>query len=72
MNEDDLKAVVAKYQQKSFEFFNQNIILEVQVEQLSRKVAALEEEILRLSAAQQEFSVEATNTKKENDKGVPK
>ena len=69
MNEDDLKAVVAKYQQKSFEFFNQNIILEVQVEQLSRKVAALEEEILKLSAAQQEFSVGATNTKKENNKG---
>ena len=69
MNEDDLKAVVAKYQQKSFEFFNQNIILEVQVEQLSRKVAALEEEILKLSAAQQEFSVEPTNTKKENNKG---
>ena len=41
MNEDDLKAVVAKYQQKSFEFFNQNIILEVQVEQLSRKGSSI-------------------------------
>ena len=72
MNEDDLKAVVAKYQQKSFEFFNQNIILEVQVEQLSKKVAALEEEILRLSAAQQEFSVEPSTPKKRTARGVPK
>lgn len=72
MNEDDLKAVVAKYQQKSFEFFNQNIILEVQVEQLSKKVAALEEEILRLSAAQQEFSVEPSTPKKRTTRGVPK
>jgi uncharacterized small protein (DUF1192 family) len=72
MNEDDLKAVVAKYQQKSFEFFNQNIILEVQVEQLSKKVAALEEEILRLSAAQQEFSVEPSTLKKRTTRGVPK
>lgn len=72
MNEDDLKAVVAKYQQKSFEFFNQNIILEVQVEQLSKKVAALEEEILRLSAAQQEFSVEPPTPKKRTTRGVPK
>jgi predicted nucleic acid-binding Zn-ribbon protein len=49
MSEDDLKAVLAKYQQKSFELFNQNIVLETQVEQLSKTVSSLQEEIKKLS-----------------------
>ena len=68
MNEDDLKAVVAKYQQKSFEFFNQNIILEVQVEQLSKKVAALEEEILNYLLHNKNL-VLSHQHQKENNKG---
>jgi hypothetical protein len=45
MTEEDLKAVLAKYQQKSFELFNQNIVLETQVETLQKKVNVLTEEL---------------------------
>jgi hypothetical protein len=50
MSEDDLKAVLAKYQQKAFELFNQNIVLETQVEQLSKTISSLQEEIKKLSS----------------------
>lgn len=50
MNEEDLKSVISKYQQKSFELFNQNIVLEVQVESLNKKVSILEAELTKLSA----------------------
>lgn len=49
MTEDDLKAVLAKYQQKSFELYNQNIVLETQIEQLTKTIAQLKEEINKLS-----------------------
>ena len=45
MSEDDLKAVLAKYQQKSFELFNQNIVLETQVENLQIQVNILNQEL---------------------------
>lgn len=45
MTEDDLKAVLAKYQQKTFELFNQNIVLETQVEQLNKRVSELQEQL---------------------------
>lgn len=48
MTEDDLKAVLAKYQQKSFELFNQNIVLETQVEKLTAIVNNLSVEIEKL------------------------
>ena len=48
MTEDDLKAVVAKYQQKSFELFNTNIVLETQVEKLQATVNSLTDEIEKL------------------------
>jgi len=50
MSEDDLKVVLAKYQQKAFELFNQNIVLETQVEQLSKTVSSLQEEVKKLSS----------------------
>jgi len=50
MSEDDLKAVLAKYQQKSFELYNSNIILETQVEQLNKTVVTLQEQLQKLSA----------------------
>ena len=50
MSEDDLKVVLAKYQQKSFELFNQNIVLESQVEQLNNLINSLTAEIERLSS----------------------
>ena len=49
MSEEDLKAVLSKYQQKSFELFNQNIVLETQVEQLNRTISSLREEIEKMS-----------------------
>ncbi len=48
MTEDDLKLVLAKYQQKAFELFNQNIILETQVEKLNSNVNSLSDELERL------------------------
>jgi uncharacterized protein YceH (UPF0502 family) len=48
MSEDDLKAVLSKYQQKAFELFNQNIVLETQVERLNQTIVVLQEELERL------------------------
>jgi 2C-methyl-D-erythritol 2,4-cyclodiphosphate synthase len=45
MSENELKSVVAKYQQKSFELFNSNIVLEVQVETLQATINSLRAEI---------------------------
>jgi len=41
MTDEDLKAVLAKYQQKAFELFNQNIVLETQIEQLNKTIEQL-------------------------------
>ena len=49
MTEDDLKAVLSKYQQKTFELYNSNIILEAQVEQLNAVVASLQDQVQKLS-----------------------
>ena len=48
MSEEDLKLVLAKYQQKTFELFNKNIVLETQVESLSSLVETLNKEIEKL------------------------
>lgn len=48
MSEDDLKAVLAKYQQKAFELYNQNIVLETQVEKLTKTVNVLSVELEKL------------------------
>ena len=48
MSEEDLKAVLAKYQQKSFELYNQNIVLETQVEKLSANIKSLNSELEKL------------------------
>ena len=48
MSEDDLKSVLAKYQQKTFELFNKNIVLETQVETLTSNVNALSVELEKL------------------------
>jgi hypothetical protein len=50
MTEDDLKAILAKYQQKTFELFNQNIVLETQIEQLNKSILSLKEENQKLSS----------------------
>ena len=45
MTESDLKAVLAKYQQKAFELYNTNIVLETQIEQLNKTVESLQEQL---------------------------
>jgi len=49
MTEEDLKLVLSKYQQKTFELFTQNIVLETQIEQLTKKVSTLQSEVEKLS-----------------------
>jgi len=44
MNEEDYKAVIAAYQQKAFELFNQNIVLETQINSLRKTVEILNNE----------------------------
>jgi hypothetical protein len=62
MTEEDLKLVLAKYQQKTFELFNQNIVLETQVEKLNVIVSSLSVELEKLrkpkrgTKAEDEFS----------------
>ena len=41
MNEEDLKAILASYQQKAFELFNSNIVLETQVKTLQGRIEEL-------------------------------
>ena len=48
MTEDDLKSVLAKYQQKAFELFNANIVLETQIEQLNNTTKILNAELEKL------------------------
>ena len=49
MTDDDLKAVLAKYQQKAFDLFNRNIVLETQVETLTSTVNSLSAQLEKLS-----------------------
>jgi cell division protein FtsL len=48
MSEEDLKEILSKYQQKAFELFNSNIVLETQVSALQKQVNALTVEIEKL------------------------
>lgn len=48
MSEDDLKMVIEAYQRKSFELFNSNIILEVQVVNLKKQLELLVQDLEKL------------------------
>jgi len=48
MTDEELKLVLAKYKQKSFELFNKNIVLETQVETLTSTVNSLSAEVEKL------------------------
>lgn len=41
MNEEDYKDVIATYQKKAFELFNQNIVLETQINSLKKTIEFL-------------------------------
>jgi hypothetical protein len=45
MNEEDYKDVIASYQKKAFELFNQNVVLETQVNSLKKTVESLTSQI---------------------------
>ena len=48
MTEEDLKSVLAKYQQKAFELFNSNIVLETQIEKSNKIIESLSVELEKL------------------------
>jgi dynactin complex subunit len=58
MTDEDLKAILAKYQQKSFELFNQNIVLETQVEKLNAIVNELNTEFEKLKKSKKNTKIE--------------
>lgn len=58
MSEEDLKLVIEAYQKKSFELFNANIILEVQVSKLNKEVNLLTEELQKLQKSKRGVKVE--------------
>ena len=45
MNDTDYQAVIATYQQKAFELFNQNVVYETQISTLKAQVDALKKEL---------------------------
>jgi hypothetical protein len=63
MNEEDYKAIIATYQQKSFELFNQNIVLETQVNSYKQKVDLLTKELDKLNNSK----VRKTKTEENTD-----
>jgi hypothetical protein len=58
MSEEDLKLVLSKYQQKTFELFNQNIVLETQIEKLSATISSLSIELDKLKKPKRGTKVE--------------
>ena len=58
MSEEDLKLVLSKYQQKTFELFNQNIVLETQIEKLNVTVSSLSAELEKLKKPKRGTKVE--------------
>ena len=58
MTEEDLKAILAKYQQKAFDLFNRNIVLETQVETLTATVSTLNVELEKLRKPKRGSKVE--------------
>ena len=58
MSEEDLKLVLSKYQQKTFELLNQNIVLETQVEKLNMSMQALTTEIEGLKKTKRHTKIE--------------
>jgi len=53
MNEEDYKDVIAAYQKKAFEIFNQNIVLETQINSLKKTI-----EFLTIQSNQQTLKLE--------------
>jgi hypothetical protein len=54
MTEEDYKDVIASYQQKAFELFNQNIVYETQINALKKNIIELQSEIQTLKSMHKE------------------
>jgi prefoldin subunit 5 len=54
MSEEDYKDVIASYQQKAFELFNQNIVYETQINTLRKNINELQSEIQTLKSMHKE------------------
>ena len=61
MSEEDLKLVLAKYQQKSFDLFNKTVVLETQVETLTQTNLLLQDEIEKLKNSKKNIKSTAEN-----------
>ena len=60
MTEEDLKAILTKYQQKTFELFNTNIVLETQVEQANKTIERLSVELEKLKKSKRAIKEDIT------------
>lgn len=49
MSEEEYKSIIATYQQKAFELFNSNIVLESQIQAQKSTINALQTEIEHMS-----------------------
>lgn len=58
MSEEDLKSVLATYQQKCFELFNSNIVLETQVNSLQKQIGILSTEVEKIKKTKKTSRVE--------------
>ena len=58
MGEEDYKAIIATYQQKAFELFNSNIVLETQINSLKKQNELLLIEIDKLKKPKKETKAE--------------
>lgn len=58
MSEEDLKLVLTKYQQKTFELYNQNIVFETQIEKLNSTINSLTSQIEKLQKTKRNSKVE--------------
>lgn len=58
MSDEELKLVIEAYQRKSFELFNTNIVLEVQVNTLKKQIALLSEQLEKLQKSKRGNKVE--------------
>jgi len=54
MTEEDYKDVIASYQKKSFDLFNQNVVYETQINTLKKNIAELQSEIQVLKSRNRE------------------
>lgn len=62
MGEEDYKAIIATYQQKSFELFTKNIVLETQVNTMKKTVDILNKELDKLKNSKQKRTVKEGDT----------